>query len=388
MLSYSRALDRQIVHIDLDNFFVSVEVLKNSSLRGKPVIIGATGDRGIVTSCSDEARRHGIYSAMPARLARRLCPAATFIRGNMDEYSKYSSLVTEIIQVKAPPLVEKSSIDEHYIDVSGMDRFIGCLKWTQELKHHIIRESGLPVSFGLSVNKTVAKVATNEVKPDGELYVNKPQVQPFLNPLNVGKLPGVGEKTTQTLRNMGVRLIGNLAQIPQHYLENAFGKSGIQLSQRAHGIDNAPVIPYRDRKAISKEETFQTDTIDVAMLKQVLTRMVMELTFQLRAERKVAACIGIKLSYTDFETVNKQSVIGYTALDDIMIVKAHELFDGLYNKRKLIRLIGVKLTKIISGYQQIDLFSVDEEMYSLYQALDKIRLRFGEKSITLASTLV
>lgn len=380
-------LDRQIVHIDLDSFFVSVEILKNSALKGQPVIIGGTGDRGVVASCSYEARRYGIHSAMPTRMARYLCPTAIFIRGNMDEYSKYSAVVTDVIQDKAPPLVEKASIDEHYIDVTGMDRFFGSLKWAHELKQRVTLETGLPISFGLSVNKTVAKVATNEVKPNGELFVNKTDVRPFLNPLAVNKIPGVGEKTTQTLRNMGVKLIGNLCEVPQEYLQKVFGKNGTMLSQRAHGIDNAAVVPYRERKSIGTEQTFQIDSIDVAMMKQLLTRMIMELTFQLRKERKVTACINVKLRYSDFETINKQSIIGYTALDDILIGKAHELFDELYNKRKLIRLIGVKLSKLISGYEQIDMFSMNEEKYNLYQALDKIRVRYGETAITLASTL-
>ena len=379
-------MDRQIVHMDLDSFFVSVEVLKNSSLKGKPVIIGGTGDRSVVTSCSYEARKYGVHAAMPGRMAKQLCPDAIFIRGNFDEYSKYSGLVTEIIQERAP-IVEKASIDEHYIDVSGMDRFIGCQLWTKELRQRIITETGLPISFGLSVNKSVAKIATNEAKPNGELTINDPEVRPFLNPLTVNKIPGVGDKTTHTLRTMGVKQIGVLCQIHPEQLQKVFGKNGLLLSQKAHGIDTAPVVPYHERKSISEEHTFKIDTIDVQTIKDLLTQMVMNLSFQLRNEKKVTACIGIKLRYSDFETVNIQAVIGYTSFDDVLIRTAHELFAKLYNKRKLIRLIGVKMSKLISGFEQIDMFSVSTERYNLYQAMDKIRNRFGEQYITLASTI-
>lgn len=379
-------MNRQIVHMDLDSFFVSVEVLKNSSLKGKPVVIGGTGDRGVVASCSYEARKFGVHSAMPARMARALCPDAIFIRGNMDEYSKYSDTVTEILKERSP-VIEKASIDEHYIDVSGMDRFVGCLKFTQELKARVMRETGLPISFGLSVNKTVAKVATNEGKPDGSILVGKNEVQPFLNPLTVQKIPGVGEKTSQQLRLMGVSLIQTLTQIDPDQLQRVFGKPGLVLSDRAHGIDHSPVVPFTERKSMGAEQTFSIDTTDMTFLKSVLTRMVMELSFQMRTEKRLTACINVKLRYSDFETVNKQINIHYTAMDDTLIGKTHELFTSLYNKRKLIRLVGVKFSKLISGQQQIDLFDSATEKINLYQAMDKIRNRFGEQFITRASAM-
>jgi DNA polymerase-4 len=379
-------MNRQIVHFDLDSFFVSVEIKKNSALKGKPVIIGGTGDRGVVASCSYEARRYGIHSAMPARMARQLCPDAVFIKGNYDEYDKHSHEVNQIISGVAP-LYEQASIDEFYLDVSGMDKFIGCIKWTQELKQRIIKESGLPISFGLSVNKTVAKVATNEAKPDGALTISQPEVRPFLNPLKVNKIPGVGDKTTYTLRTMGVDYIHRLCQIHPEQLQQVFGKNGLVLHQRAHGIDLTPIEPYTERKSISQEHTFSTDSIDVVMLRDLLTKMVMELAFKLRQERKVTGCINVKLRYSDFETVNQQQAIDYTALDDTLIHKTHELFDRLFEKRKLIRLIGVKLSKLISGYEQIDLFSADTAKYNLLQAMDRIRNRFGDQFITRASTL-
>jgi DNA polymerase-4 len=378
--------DRQVVHLDLDSFFVSVELLKNSSLIGKPVIVGGSGDRSVVASCSYEARKFGIHSAMPGRMAKQLCPHAIFIRGNMDEYAKYSEAVTKLLQEYAP-ILEKASIDEHYIDVSGMDKFIGCIQWTKELQQKVVKETGLPISFGLSINKTVAKVATNEGKPKGSKIVSLSEVQPFLNPLHVRKLPGIGDQATITLQQMGVHFIEVLSKIPALSLQKVFGKPGFTMWQKARGIDDTPVTPYEERKSISAEETFETDTIDMVQIRQILTRMVLQLAFQLRIEKKVTACINVKLRYSDFETVNKQTTISYTAMDDILIAKTHFLFDALYEKRKLIRLVGVKFTRLISGYEQIDLFDVPGERYNLTQAMDYVRQRFGNNAVTLASTL-
>lgn len=377
---------RNIVHLDLDSFFVSVERLKNSSLLGKPVIIGGTADRGVVASCSYEARKFGVHSAMPSRMAKALCPHAIFIRGNMDEYEKYSSIVTEILKEKAP-IIEKASIDEHYIDISGLDKFFGCMKWTHELRQHVIKNTGLPISFGLSANKTVAKIATNEAKPNGELQVAHAEIKPFLNPLSVKKIPGVGAKAFIQLSELGVKDIQTLTKIHPDLMYKIMGKSGLVIWQKANGEDDSPIIPYTERKSISSETTFHTDTIDVEKIRQIIIGMVMKLTFQLRAEQKLASCISIKLRYSNFETVNQQSVINYTSLDSNFTPKALELFDKLYNKRMLIRLVGVKLTKLVSGYEQMSLLDVQSENYHLSQALDHIRKRFGKNSITIASTI-
>lgn len=377
---------RNIVHLDLDSFFVSVERLKNSSLLGKPVIIGGTADRGVVASCSYEARKFGVHSAMPLRMAKALCPHAIFIRGNMDEYEKYSSIVTEILKEKAP-IIEKASIDEHYIDISGLDKFFGCMKWTHELRQHVIKNTGLPISFGLSANKTVAKIATNEAKPNGELQVAHAEIKPFLNPLSVRKIPGVGAKSFIQLSELGVKDIQTLTKIHPDLMYKIMGKSGLVIWQKANGEDDSPIIPYTERKSISSETTFHTDTIDVEKIRQIIIGMVMKLTFQLRAEQKLASCISIKLRYSNFETVNQQSVINYTSLDSNFTPKALELFDKLYNKRMLIRLVGVKLTKLVSGYEQMSLLDVQSENYHLSQALDHIRKRFGKNSITIASTI-
>ena len=379
-------MDKQIIHIDQDAFFVSVELLKNSSLVGKPVIIGGTSDRGVVASCSYEARKFGIHSAMPSRMARQLCPHAIFIRGNMDEYSKYSHMVTDILQEKVPVL-EKASIDEHYIDMTGMDRFYGCMKFAHELRLQVMKETGLPLSFGLSVNKTVSKIATNECKPNGERQVPLDEVQPFLNPLSIKKIPGLGQATYIKLSEMGVRFIYTLSQIPQEQLFKVLGNNGTSLWQKAHGIDHSPVLPYREQKSIGTQSTFETDSIDTHTIKQLITSMVTDLCFQLRAQRKLTACITITIRYSNFETHTQQAKIPYTTLDSFLIGKAKELFDKLYNRRMLLRLVGVKLSQLVSGHEQINLYSASEEQYKLYQAMDRIRNRFGDKAVKLASTI-
>jgi DNA polymerase-4 len=379
-------MDKQIIHIDQDAFFVSVELLKNSSLVGKPVIIGGTSDRGVVASCSYEARKFGIHSAMPSRMARQLCPHAIFIRGNMDEYSKYSHMVTDILQEKVPVL-EKASIDEHYIDMTGMDRFHGCMKFAHELRLQVMKETGLPLSFGLSVNKTVSKIATNECKPNGERQVPLDEVQPFLNPLSIKKIPGLGQATYIKLSEMGVRFIYTLSQIPQEQLFKVLGNNGTSLWQKAHGIDHSPVLPYREQKSIGTQSTFETDSIDTHTIKQLITSMVTDLCFQLRAQKKLTACITITIRYSNFETHTQQAKIPYTTLDSFLIGKAKELFDKLYNRRMLLRLVGVKLSQLVSGHEQINLYSASEEQYKLYQAMDRIRNRFGDKAVKLASTI-
>jgi len=378
--------EKQIVHIDQDAFFVSVEVLKNSELRGLPVIIGGSSDRGVVASCSYEARKYGIHSAMPSKMAKQLCPHAIFIRGDMEEYSKYSHMVTDILRQKVPVL-EKASIDEHYIDMTGMDRFHGCLKYTRELKELVIRESGLPISFGLSVNKTVSKMATNECKPDGGLFVAQTAVKEFLNPLSIKKIPGLGKATYIKLSEMGVKKIYTLSQIPQQQMFKVLGSNGVTLWQKANGIDNSPVVPYREQKSMGKQHTFERDSINFNDIKLLITSMVIELAYELRQQQKLTACITITIRYANFETVSQQAQIPYTALDAYLIERAKALFDKAYTRRMLIRLVGVKFSNLVNGFEQINLYGAAGEQYNLCQAMDKIRKRFGEKAITIASTL-
>ncbi len=371
---------RNIVHFDLDTFFVSVERLIRPDLAGKPVIIGGTSDRGVVSSCSYEARRFGVHSAMPVKMARVLCRDAVFIRGDMELYSKYSHLVTDIISERAP-LYEKASIDEHYIDVTGMDRFFGTLQWTKELRKAIIRNTGLPISFGLSVNKTVSKIATGEAKPNGELQVLQPEVRPFLDPLPVSKIPMIGEKTYRLLRSMGIVTINTLSRVPPEMMERVMGKNGIVIWQKANGIDNTPVQPYSEAKSMSTETTFDQDTIDIVRMKEILVKMVEKLAFELRDQEKLTACVTVKVRYSNFDTHTMQQNIPYTAFDHQLIPVVKDLFDRLYQRRMLIRLIGVRFSRLIPGSPQLNMFEDSTDLINLYQALDRVRRKYGQKIV-------
>lgn len=372
--------------MDLDSFFVSVEVRKDPTLAGKPVIIGGTSDRGVVASCSYEARKFGVHAAMSSRMAKMLCPHAIFIRGNMDAYSEASQEITTILKDRVP-LIEKASIDEHYIDMTGMDRFHSTRLYAHELRQTVIRETRLPISFGLSVNKTVSKMATNECKPNGELNIEQQEVQPFLNPLSIKKIPGLGEKTFIKLSDMGIKKIFTLTQIHPDQMYTLLGKNGLSLLQKAKGIDQSPVIPYQEQKSIGTQCTFKTDTIDVGTIHNLLTSMVMDLAFELRQKKKLTACMTVTIRYSNFEDVTRQAAISYTSMDAVLIRKAKDLFQQLYQKRMLIRLVGVRLSGLVNGFEQIDLYDASQEQYNLCQAMDKIRQRFGQKSITMASAL-
>ncbi len=374
---------RTIIHLDLDAFFVSVERLMNSSLEGKPVIIGGMSDRGVVAGCSYEARRFGVHSAMPMRMAKQLCRDAVFIRGDGEAYSRYSRMVTEIIAESAP-VYEKASIDEHYLDITGMDRFFGSLKWTHELRQRIIKNTGLPISFGLSVNKTVSKIATGEAKPAGELFVPPEKVKPFLFPLSIRKIPMVGKKNYRLLRSMGVSDIRTLSMIPPEMMLQVMGKNGIVLWKKANGIDPSPVVQYSERKSISTERTFERDTTDVQALRRLLISMVEKIAFELRKKHKLTGCLTVKIRYANFDTHSLQKHLPYTSFDHILIDTALELFKRLYSRRMLIRLIGVRFSHLVGGHQQLDLFEDAPEMVSLYQALDSIRLRYGKKAVQRA----
>lgn len=384
-LSQDSLFQKAVLHLDLDSFFVSVECLKNSSLKDKPLIIGGTSRRGVVASCSYEARRYGVHSAMPMKMALRLCPNALVLKGDMDSYSHYSKLVTEIVADDAP-IFEKASIDEFYLDLTGMDEYFGCYKWSLEMREKIIKESGLPISFGLSVNKMVSKVGTGEGKPNGTYHVPHGTEKGFLAPLAVSKIPGVGKETSKKLGYMGIRLIDTLSKIPVRLLEREFGKTGRALWEKSNAIDKTPVVPYSEKKSISKERTFTEDTLNVQMIRHKLRGMVDALAFELRSSNKLTSCITIKIRYADFNTYTKQKRIPYTANDTTLVRYAHELFDSLYQRRQLIRLIGVKFSGLVPGHYQISIFDDSVKAIKLMQMRDRIRNRFGAGSIAYASS--
>lgn len=368
---------RHITHLDLDTFFVSVECLRNPKLIGKPVLIGGSGDRGVVASCSYEARKFGIHSAMPMKIARRLCTHAIVVRGDMEAYSKYSRLVTDIV-ADTVPLFEKASIDEFYVDLTGMDKFFGCRSFSDQLKKKIIKESGLPISYGLASNKLISKVATNEVKPNGQIEIPFGNEKIYLAPLSIAKLPGVGEKTAYLLLKMGVETVKLLSEIPVEMMLNLLGKTGVDLSRKANGIDESPVVPFHEQKSISTENTFQQDTIDINFLNSELVRMTEKIAFELRQQGKVTGCITVKLRYANFETFTTQLTIPYSNADHVLLKTAKQLFSKLYERRMLIRLIGIRFTNLIPGSYQINLFEDTQETISLYQAIDSVKKQFGE----------
>ena len=376
-------MNRAISHMDLDTFFVSCERLKNSDLIGKPLIIGG-GDRGVVASCSYETRYFGVRSAMPIKMALRLCPEAKVIRGDMEMYSNMSHTVTEIIQEKVPVL-EKASIDEFYLDLSGMDKFFGCYQWTTEIAEAVRKNTGLPISFALSTNKTVSKIGTGESKPIGKLEIPEQKIRAFLNPLSVKKIPMVGNVTFQLLSRLGVRNIQTLSEMPVDVLHRLIGKNGQELWKKANGIDETPVVPYSERKSISKENTFSQDTIDINGIKSILSGMVEQLCFQLRQEKWLTSTVVVKIRYSNFDTETKQYRIPYTSSDHTLLKYALELFEKVYNRRMRIRLIGVKFTGLVHGCHQMNLFEDTEELISLYQTMDKIKTRFGSDSVGRAS---
>lgn len=376
-------MNRAIVHMDMDTFFVSCERLTHTELTGIPLIIGG-GDRGVVASCSYEARKFGVRSAMPIRMALRLCPDAKVIRGDYEMYSRFSRLITEVIQDKAP-VMEKASIDEFYLDLSGMDKFYGCYQWSQEIVAAVKKETGLPISFALSSNKTVSKIGTGEAKPEGRLQIEQQNIQSFLNPLSIKKIPMVGDKTFQLLSRIGVRTIHTLSEMPVDVLQQMIGNNGIELWKKANGIDENPVVPYSERKSISTEKTFATDTIDILEFRRLITGMAEQLAYQLRQERWLTSTVIVKIRYANFDTETKQCTIAYTAADHTLSRVSLELFKKLYTRRMRLRLIGLRFTNLVHGNHQMNLFEDTEEQMNLYQTMDRLKNRFGANILGRAS---
>lgn len=379
--------DRAVVHMDLDSFFVSVERLRDDRLLGKPVIVGGLSDRGVVAACSYETRTFGVRSAMPMKMALKLCPDAIVLRGDFEAYTQYSDAVTSLVMAEAP-VVEKASIDEFYLDMTGMERFFGTYQFATQLRQKIQRETGLQMSFGLSVNKTVSKVATNFVKPAGQYQVLPGEEKAFLAPMPVGKIPMIGAVTAQQLRNMGISHVGALSQMPLKLLERTFGKSGIQLWERANGIDLRPVVPYSEQKSLSKEMTFEQDTTDVGLIRRILGSLTEQLAYDLRQAGQCTSCVTVKVRYSNFDTHTRQITLPATASDHLLIPAVRDLFERLYDRRLLIRLIGVRFSKLLQGQEQLGLFDQGARLVPLYGAMDLLRNRYGDFSVLRASGLM
>lgn len=377
-------MQRYIAHFDLDSFFVSVEVLNDPSLKGKPVIVGGK-ERGVVAACSYEARKFGIHSAMPSKKAQQLCPEAIFVKGQYSEYSRYSRWVTQIIADKAP-LFEKASVDEFYLDLTGMDKFFKPLQWTIDLREQIIRETGLPISFGLASSKMVAKIATNQAKPNGYLQIPAGKEKEFLSSLAAKEIPGVGEQTQAILQSMGIVSINDIFKAGADALEERLGKSGPDLWLKSQGIHNSPVSAYHEAKSISSENTFNENKTDQVFLHAELVRLTEKICFELRDDGKVAGCVAVKIRYPDFETHSRQTTIAYTSADDEIIPVVKELFQKLYKRGIPVRLLGVRLSELTNDAVQTNLFADTQRKAGLYKAIDNVKNRFGKVIVKRASS--
>ena len=375
---------RIIAHFDLDSFFVSVETLNNPSLRGKPVLVGGHSERGVVAACNYEARKFGIHSAMPMRTAMKLCPQAIVVGSTRGEYSRFSRWVTEIIAAEAP-LFEKASIDEFYIDLTGMDKYYNAFEWTKNLRQKIIDTTKLPISFGLASNKMIAKMATDEAKPNGFLWVPYGKETDFLDPLKVSKIPGVGAQTARALLQVGIETIKELREAKMEMLQRYVGNYGLELWHKANGRHDGLVHEYHEAKSVSTENTFEENKTDTGFLLNELVRMTEKIAFELRKENKMAGCIAVKIRYPDFETTSRQTAIPYTFYDDELIPVAKDLFHKLYRKGQAVRLLGVRLNELTGEAVQTNLFGDTGKKASLYKAIDDVKNRFGKGLLTKAT---
>lgn len=366
---------RSIAHFDMDAFFVSVERLIAPSLKDKPLIVGGNGERGVVAACSYETRKFGVHSAMPMKQALRLCPHATVIPPAHEHYARYSRIVTDIM-IRETPLFEKASIDEFYIDLTGMEKYIGAYAWATSLRKQIMEETGLPVSFALSVNKLVSKIAVDTVKPNGQIEIKPGTEKDFLAPMPIEKMPMVGRETALHLHKMGIFTIAQLADSSRDTLRTFFGKNGQLLWERAHGIDNTPVYANQEQKSLSTENTFENDERDFSLLETELIRLNVLNGYELRKINKFTCCIAIKIRYADFETVSRQITVPPLVADQQTGRVVRDLFRKFYQRNRPVRLLGVRYTHFTDGGKQLDLFNQDEDLLRLNKALDELKERY------------
>lgn len=378
-------LARHIAHFDLDSFFVSVEILNNPSLKGKPVLVGGF-ERGVVAACSYEARKYGIQSAMPMKKAMQLCPHAIITSSSRSDYSRYSRWVTDIIADKVP-LFEKASIDEFYCDMTGMDKFFGVSQYTRQLREHIMKETGLPISCGLASAKYISKMATNEAKPNGFLEVPHGRETDFLWPLGIEKINGVGKQTEQQLKTFGIYTIEDIARTPVEVMERIAGKWGEALWHKAHGRGSADIDTDWEQKSMSHENTFDKDYTDIPFLHTELVRLTEKTAYSLREDEKLTGCITVKIRYSDFETTSRQETIDYTALDDQLIAKVKDIFNKSYQKGRPVRLLGIRFSQFIPITMQMSLFDNNVGKLNLYRAVDDIKNQFGSKAVGKGSVV-
>jgi DNA polymerase-4 len=384
---------RQIVHIDMDAFFVSVERLYDPTLAGKPVIVGGNPEgRGVVAAASYEARAYGVRSAMPLSVAKRLCPHAIFLQGDFEKYSRASAKIFSILRHHAPS-VEPVSVDEAYIDLTGTRRLLGHpVKAADRMRNEIAEKLGLSASAGIATNKLVAKVASQSAKPAGLLYVMPGREAAFLAPLPIGALPGVGEKTEAHLTRLGIKKIGELARLDEELLRITFGRTGEFLHASAMGLGEEEIEESRGQaKSVSRERTFETDTTDPEVVVPTAFSLTESACAALREDRLVARRLTLKLRYSDFTTITRAEMLSEpTNMDRRIFPTLSGLLVRSWEKRTRIRLIGVSLSGLTPAPASEDLFcgQWERKLGSLYRGIDRIREKYGHASIFIARELL
>ncbi len=386
-----RPAEAAILHVDMDAFFVSVELLERPELRGKPVVVGGRPDaRGVVSAASYEARKFGIHSALPLRTAARLCPHAIFLDGDHAKYEQWSDRVAAIL-AKFSPVVEMASIDEAYLDLAGTQRLHGPpLAAAHKLLTEITRTTGLPCSGGLAATRLVAKVASDQAKPRGLLWVPAGSEERFLAPLPVRKIPGIGEVTERALRALGIETVAQLAALPQEKLEKVFGQWGTALHRKARGGDAYEFVIDAEPKSISQNHTFGEDTVDAQALEGMLSHLSQKACKRLREAGLDARTLTLTIRYAGFETHTRSRTLPTAARLDAAIFRVFlELFRANWDRRRKIRLLGVSLSGLEHGVQQLSLLDSEgqEKLEKLTRAADRLRDRFGFGSVRFGGSL-
>jgi len=380
-----------ILHVDMDAFFVSVELLDRPDLRGKPVVVGGRPDqRGVVSAASYEARKYGIHSAMPLRTAGKLCPHAVFLDGHHAKYSEWSDRIATILS-RFSPVVEMVSVDEAYLDLAGTERMHGPpLAATDKLLRTITRETGLPCSGGLATTRLTAKVASDQGKPRGLVWVAPGQEAKFLAPLSVRKIPGIGEVTERALRALGIETVAQLADIPAEKLENIFGQWGTALYRKARGGDSYEFLLDAEPKSISHNHTFGEDTDDLVALHSMLSHLSQKTCKRLREAGLASRTLTLTIRYTGFDTYTRSRTMTEPVhLDSDIQSVFQALFEEHRNKKRKIRLLGVALSNLTPGGEQLDLLdrARRERLEKLTHAADGLRDRFGFEKIQFGGSL-
>jgi len=387
---------RIIFHVDMDAFFVSVEELYDPSLKGKAVVVGGQREeRGVVSAASYEARKFGVHSAMPLRTAAKMCPHAVFVDGHPDRYRECSEKVYRVLGGFTPK-VEMASIDEAYLDMTGTERLHGpSLKAAHNLHQRMKTETGLNCSVGIGSSRLIAKVSSGQAKPNGVLYILPGEEAKFLAPLDVREIPGVGKVMESNLHALGIKKVGDLAQLEESELENRFGKWGLALAGKARGEDaggwfDTEVAADHDAKSISHEHTYNEDTADPARLESTLMRLSEMVGRRLRESNFYARTLQLKLRYTDFTTITRAHTLpAPTQLDIEIFEHIRMLFRKNWRKGSEIRLLGVQASHFTMQAAQIDLLEGDRQQRwkDALAAADKLRDKFGESSVGLAAGL-